>query len=250
MCGMPVRKNQKTNLFERIREYNRLFEEMSEIENSSEYAIPDQFEINDEYAGLCVQMMDIQDTINEMLIDSKYAPLVMSTDRESRDLNFFIKSSDLSFDQNIEKHLEFRLLILKEEMKKRLKSVKILRVSGDINPRVRFLYDEAVRCFIYGAFDASCVLCRAISEFVLKEFIIKKEYGHLLKEGKRDDLNKMEPLPIVKKYKLLSNEMIDISYQIKDRANKILHEKDSKTEEEHAIESIELLQNFLKGFPK
>ena len=35
-----------------------------------------------------------------------------------------------------------------------------------------------------------------------------------------------------------------------ETANKILHEKDSKTEEEHAIESIELLQNFLKGFPK
>jgi hypothetical protein len=122
-----VNEKRTNDLFEKMQQYQGLLTERSAKGNASDLEISELFEADDEYAGLCVQVMDLQDEIDVMLIDSKYAPLVGLSDGQFGDLSFFINSSDLAFDLNIEKHLNFRLLTLKEEMKKRLKSVKTLR---------------------------------------------------------------------------------------------------------------------------
>jgi hypothetical protein len=242
-----VNEKRTNDLFEKIRLYHELLTEQSVKEGASDLEIPELFEADDEYAGLCVQVTDFQDEIDMMLIDSKYAPLVGLSDGQFVDLDFFINSSDSTFDLNIEKHLNFRLLTLKEEMKKRLKSIKTLRLHGDLDPHVRFLYDEVVRCFINGTFEASCVLCRAISENLLKEHIKKSGYEHHIR-GEKTESDKLSLLQIVKKYKLLPKEMVNVYCDMAMRANKILHEKDSKTEEE-ALSSIKSLQTFIKNFP-
>lgn len=244
-----VTDKRKNDLFKKIWQYRQLIVERSELENDSEFTVSDLYDVDDEYAGICVQVEDLRDEIDVMLLDSKYAPIVGLTHSQFDELSFFVESSEKSFERNIEKHLDFRLLTLKDEMKKRLKQVKALRLCSDLDSHVRYLYSEIIDCYIKGAFEASSVLCRAVSEFLLKKFIEKNGKGHLLK-GERNDINKISLPGIAKKYKLLLRDMIDIYYEIMIRANEVLHKHDRTVSEEQALASIEQLQKFIGNFPK
>lgn len=240
----------KQELFEKIRKYREIDKERSKMEKEySDLSILELDESNDEYAGLCVQAMDLQEEIDELIIDTKYAPLVGLTGSQIKESDFFMKSSDLSFEQNIEKHLDINLLKLKEEMKKRLKQIKTLRLSASIDQHMYNLYNQVVRCYVYGAFEASCVLCRAIAEFISKEYIILKKLGHLLPSKSRSD-QETSIFQILKKKLSCSKEIPDLYYEIKAKANNILHEKEEVTKEQDALYMIRQLQLFIKNFPK
>ena len=118
-----------------------------------------------------VEQKNNRDEIDKIMIYTKYAPLTGLDHSQIKRLEFFEKSSDLSFEQNIEKQLNFSLLNLKEEMKERLKQVKTFRITSHLDPHTRHIYGEIIRCYIYGAFEASCVPCRAITETMAKKFI-------------------------------------------------------------------------------
>jgi len=251
----------KKELFEKIRKYHEINKEISEREcelgksgltpelfkSIEEYA--DAFMNDDEYADLFCQLVHLQEEIDELIIDTKYAPLVGLTETQIKDLDFFMKSSDSSFELNIEKHLDTRLLILKEEMKKRLREIEPLRMGSYLDPRTYHIYNEVIRCYIYGAFEASCVLCRAIAEVIAKRFIEYKGYGDLL-VGKEKQFKKLTVPGILSEKLSIQKEVIAIYSKIARKADKILHEKNEKAEEKDALEAIGLLQSFIKKFPK
>ena len=238
----------KKELFEKICKYDEIIKAMSKIEES-DLSIPELFDTNDEYAGFCVQSMDLQDELNELMLDTKYAPLTMLTSSQIGKLDFFEESSNLDFEQNIEKHLDLRLLKLKEEMKIRLKQVKTLRLSASVHQHIYNLYNQIIRCYVYGAFEASCVLCRAIAESIAKRFIEHKGHGDLLVD-KNKHLKTMSIQEILNKKLSISIELIGIYSKITNKADKILHEKSGKVEEKDALKAIQLLQSFIKRFPK
>ncbi|MBL7131240.1 MAG: hypothetical protein ISS45_07565 [Candidatus Omnitrophica bacterium] len=237
----------KKELFEKIREYDEIIKEMSGIEET-DLPIPELFDTNDDYASLCVQSMDLLDEINELMLDTKYAPLTGLEPSQIKNLIFFEKSSDLSYEQNVEKHLNLRLLNLKEEMKERLKQVKTFRITSHLNPHTRHIYSEIIKCYIYGAFEASCVLCRAISETMTKKFIEYKGCGHLLVgKNKKDKVRSIQDICL--NVLDMDKDIVSRYTKIGNKADNILHKKDVATEKD-AIEMIKLLQDFIEKFPE
>lgn len=171
----------KKKLFEKIQEYREILRERAGIESENPgISDSDLCEINDEYAGLSRRETVVQDEIDSLMLDFKAAPLDNLTSDEIKELDFFFRSSDLSFEQNIEKHLDFRLFVLKEEIRERYKEIKPLVLVDNLVPHTRGFYTEAVRCYEYGFFEASCVLCRAIIESIAERYIKNSGKGHLL----------------------------------------------------------------------
>ncbi|MBU2102025.1 MAG: hypothetical protein ABH865_03320 [Candidatus Omnitrophota bacterium] len=218
----------KKELFKKIRKYHEFIKERSEMEDNSDLPIPELFDSNDEYAGLCVQAQDTQDDIDKLLIEFKDRLIDGLTPLEFKELDFFLKSSDLGFDQNIEQYQQFRFLIFKEEEKRNLKKVKRLRLLRNVDVRTSYLYNEAIRCYTNSAFNASCVLCRAIAENIIK---VKSNEPY----GKPRDLLK----------KIRNSKLTRLYSEIAKKANRILHHPNEKTKEEDALKAVVLLQDFI-----
>jgi len=240
----------KKALFEKIREWGKVNEKISQIEDEAKNLSFDELiESNDEYGALCMQAEDFRSEIEELLIDTKYFPLLGLTDKQKMILDCFSQSPSLDYDKNIEKHLDLKLLELKDDMKERLGKVKPLHLTVNIDPRTRYFYNEVIRCFIYGAFEASCVLCRAIAEVIAKRFIEYKGYSDLL-VGKETQLKKLTVPGILTEKLSVQKDVIEIYSKITRKADGILHERSEKAEEKDALESVKLLQSFIEKFPK
>lgn len=243
---MPVKKK----LFEKINEYYEIYKEREEIEDKNpDVTIPDLFEINDEYASLSSREMDVRDEIDSLILDFKVTPLDNLTPNEIKELDFFFRSSDLGFEQNIVKHLDFRLFILKEEMKKRCKEIQPLVLVENLVPHTRGFYKEAIRCYEYGFFEASCVLCRIIIESIAERYIKNSGHGDLL-FGKDGSKTKRSILDILKNELSVPVEIIKLYSRIVGKADNILHNEDEKTSPADALQTIKSLQSFIKKFPK
>ena len=240
----------KKKLFEKIREYHEILRERAEIESENPgISDSDLCEINDEYAGLSRREMVVQDEIDSLMLDFKATPLDNLNSDEINELDFFFRSSDLSFEQNIERHLDFRLLVLKEEIRGRYKEIKPLALVDNLVPHTRGFYNEAIRCYEYGFFEASCVLCRAIIESIAERYIKNIGKGHLL-VGKDNDKKGRSIPDILKNELAMPIEIIKLYSQIVGKADNILHDEDEKTSPEDALQTIKSLQLFIKKFPK
>lgn len=220
----------KKELFRKINQWNKINNEINEIESESDLSILDLFEDNDDYAGLIIESMVLQDEINSLLIDSKYTPLTMLSRSQVQDVDFFLQLTDSSSEQNIEKHLEVQLLNTREEMKNRLKQTPNLSLGFDITPKIKNLYRQAIKCYVNGAYEASCVLSRAIAENIIR-IRCRDEYKAIY------DLLK----------KIHNSKLESLYEEIAKKANKILHESNEKTEEKDALKAIKLLWLFIKS---
>ena len=69
------------------------------------------------------------------------------------------------------------------------------------------------------------MLCRAVAEFIAKEFIKSKKLEHLLPSKERKS-EEMSILQILKRRSLVPEEITDLYFDIKEKANRILHERD------------------------
>ena len=253
----------KKELFEKIRKYNEIGGKLCDIATDHPFDPMD----NIEFEGLSAQFSRLLDEINELLIDTKYLPLFGLTEEQKSALDYFLKGSEepmifesatidgrevkvTKFENNeaVEKHLDLSLLKLKEEMKERIHKVKTLRMTAYLDPKTSHFYNEVIRCYIYGAFEASCVLCRAITETLAKRFIAFKGYGHLL-TGTKGKSKAMSVQEICLKTLKIDEKIVALYTKIGNKADKVLHQKEL-IGEDVAIELIELLQSFIKGFPK
>ncbi len=221
----------KKELWIKIKQWRQINEEICEIESESDLPIPELFEDNVNYAGLVVQSMDLQNEIKELLIDSKYTPLTMLSRSQTTDIDYFSKFPETVSEQSIENHLEMQLLKNREEIKQRLRQVQPLGLEFAVSMRVKILYNQVITCYQNGAYDASCVLCRAIAESMIK-IRCKDEYG--------------EVYALLKK---IHNPRLTGLYEaIAGKANKILHVSNEKTEAVEALKAIKLLRLFIKNF--
>ena len=205
--------------------------------------------VTDDYLDLIERQASLYSEISEIMIDTKYDLLAgLSLDNKTN-IDFFYSLFSGNSDEEIVKNLDFNLLALREGMKERLKKIKIVPMEACANKRTADLYNQSIRCFIFGAFDASCVLCRAIAESIAKGFIEYHGYKILLL-GEKKKVGQMTISGILKEKFDMPKEIIAIYSKIGRKADCILHSQDAKAEENAALEQIELLQAFIKKFPK
>jgi len=245
----------KKELFEKIRKIIEINEETLEVMADESFDPAD----NSKFEDLFCESIDLQDEINELLIDTKYIPLVGLSEEQLKDLDTYLKDREKThvFDngkeiiqdgKEIEKHFDIQLLNFKEDMKNRIHKLKHLRMTTHLDQKTTHFYNEVVRCYIYGAFEASCVLCRAITETLAKRFIEYKGYGHLL-AGANNKAKTMSVQDICLNILKIDKDVITLYTKIGNNADKILHQKEM-IGENTALKMIELLQSFIKIFPK
>lgn len=242
----------KKNLFEKIQEYDEILGEIAEIEEKNpDVTIPDLCEINDEYAGLSARVIDVQDEIERLILDIRGIPfdnLKNLNKTQIRYLKIFVKGAKLTYEANIGKCLDYRWLIMKEEVKKRYKEIRPLMLAENLTPHIKIYYKEAIDCYEFGFFKASCVLCRPIIESIAERYIKNCGKGNLL-VGKNND-KKVRSIPDILKNELaMPIEIIKLYSQIVGKADNILHVEDEKVTQKNALQAIKLLQSFIKKFP-
>lgn len=243
----------KKELFKKLRELRDVIDERDEIEESLDYTYSEIIEDEDladehiDYLGLCSKEMDLQDEIRLLMLDTKYALLTCLTNSQIKELNFYVKSAnpeDLILREKVEMDLDIRLLTLRTEIKERQNKIQPLHLTINVASRVHYLYGEIIRCFVYGAFNASCVLCRAVAEFIAREYIKSKKLGHLLKK------NGPSIWVILTKKLSVKKEVTDLYSNINKKANDILHAGNEKIDEKNTLEVVQLLQSFVEKFPR
>lgn len=241
----------KKELFGKIQEWNKVNEKICLMESKACNLPTDDLIKNDEYSEFLIEQLGIENEIEELMIETRYFPLFGLTKEQKNELDFFSMSSSLDEDKNIEKHLDSRLESLRIGMRERIKKVKSLHLTIEGNPRIYFLYEEVIKCYVYGVFEASCAFCRVITEAVANKYIGKSKYKHLIgycgEEKSREDKPSLGKI-----FKMLSvdKKAVDAFYEIQSKADEILHEKDKKTGEEEAFGMINQLQIFIKKLYK
>jgi hypothetical protein len=191
--------------------------------------------------------------IDELLLDTAFWPLTgLSTD-DIHLINDYIKNNvqeygDPSCSETLEKYMNIQLVSMKEQWKERLIRLKPLILKSHIGFKTYHIYNQIIKCYVYGLFESCCVLCRAITEATAKSYIKNMGQGDLL----RDEVRSVSSPSIRAILEKLGTptQTLDIYSRIQRKANNILHRHNEETEEENALESIKLLQNFLCFFQK
>jgi len=202
---------------------------------------------NEEYFNLTEKGLELHDQIGLMLVDTKYFPILGLSDKENDVLSILLKSNFNIEEKQLEKYLDTLFVKLKDEMKERLRKVKSLYLKKHIEPSTYFFYREVITCYIYGAYEASCTLCRAITQTMAERFIIGKGYGNLL-AGKNKDKKQMSIQEICLKILNLDKALVALYTGIDNKASNILHRKQVATEED-TLKMIKNLQEFIVSFP-
>ena len=252
-------KKLKSDLFEKIKRMNELQDELNNIDSrgddyneKSSKGQANDTEIGnliDEYECVSVQICDLRDEIDESLLNTRFFPLVGLQNSEIKPIKQYVKTLNLNYAQVVDNFLNKKLQEMREDMKSRLKKIKFHTLPGAINPRVYFLYNQIVKSYVFGNFESTIVLSRAISEGIAKRYIKAKGYEKLL-VGKNIGEKVMTIPGILKKELDLPNDLLRLHRLIEEKANRVLHELDEVTEEKDALNSIKNLNLFLKKFPK
>lgn len=135
----------------------------------------------------------------------------------------------------------------------RYRQLKPLVLSSEHDYRSMGLYQQAIKCFLNGTFEACCILCRAIAERLVKKRIVTLGHGEYLHHGKNGQF--APPLlEIAEKFGVLSVELREKYREISRPANRFLHSIDEQERsiswEGLALSSIERLQEFITRFPE
>jgi len=240
----------RKELFKKIKDWAEVNQKICRIENeASGMSFDDLIESHEEYGELCFRAEELRNEIESVMIGTKYFPLFGLGSKQKEVLDIFAEAKSLDHDKNIEKHLDLHLIGLQEDVKRRLAEVKPLYLTTAINPNSRIyrFYNEAIRCYIYGAFEASSVLCRAICETIAKRYIENTKYKDFLYGKQKTDESAPSIGKILKKLSINKNA-VDLYYRIGSNADEILHSKNEKTAEKEACKTISHLQSFIKEF--
>lgn len=243
----------KSELFNMLKQYLRVIFKMEEIEKDAGEDFDSLIDTNVEYQKLSKKSSSLKFDIDRLLIDLKGYPLTVPDERwmPLLDAIFDLLQENID-DKAINNRIDLELTLQMEQKDKivnRVRDVKILYLPSFLHDRVFGLYGEAINCHIQGYFNAACVLCRAISELIAKRYIEHRGSGNLLcdKNGERKTLTipailrtKLScPMPIIEKYR-----------RIHLKADHILHDIEEKTTQSDALETLNLLREFIIKFPK
>jgi len=240
-------------LFKKMAEYIQIILQTTKIEDQSglsEDELDKLFE-NEEYADLWKQKEYIYDDINRIAVDAKFFPLVNLTDIQKQLLDIY--EGTIKPGKDTKKYTDIEFMLKRDDLERRLAQIKVLRLDGEVDQRIECLYREVLNCYKNGEYKGSAVLCRSITEFLIKDYINQHGYGNLLgvsleQRKKQGLISILKKIP--SKNKLIKQEIINLYWQIKQRAARILHEKEHETNESDALNSLKLLQQFRKKFSK
>ena len=241
----------KKPLFQQIYEYMKVGEDLEKIEKRlglSSDGLIDQD--NKEYGALLDKLSKIGNEIGRLIAPTKYFPIFVGLhDIKLKDTLSIFTRHEIIKEKHVEEFLDYLLELKNSDIKRRLKNVKPLLSLVDIDSSIRVLYAEVVSTYTFGSFKASCALSRVIVESIAKRYIDYMGFKNLLTG--EDKSKKCMSIPNILVNKLsLSGEIINLYSKIAGRADNILHIKEEKVEEEDALKSIELLQEFIEKFPK
>jgi len=242
----------KKELFQKILEYINTARMIEAAEKATGKPREELIDLTLNGIKIFDKSMNLYNDINSLLVETKYFPLTGLTNTEQMFLSALLgprESDKNGQEEDIENFLDCRLLSLKNDMKERLSRVKTLLLTVDVDTRTNNLYREVINCYVYGAFEASCVLCRGIAETIAKRYIEYKGYGNLL-VGEEKQFKKLTVPGILREKLSIRIEIIKIYSRIARKADRILHEREENAEEKEALEIIQLLQSFIRKFPK
>jgi hypothetical protein len=124
----------------------------------------------------------------------------------------------------------------------RIEELDIVLVKESPTKMIIDRMKEAFECYIYGFFQASAVLCRAILEESLRD-LAEKKFGKRPSEQLTDLLKGLE------KYKLISKELLEKGLDIRDVGNKSAHDPEGCSPKD-ALRSITNTRMLLEALYK
>ena len=255
---MSYEEKIKKEIFAKLRELREIMKEKNEIEENIDYTYDEIIQDEDlvdeyiDYLGLCSLEMEFEDDVKALLFDTKYMLLSGLTHSQLQELSYHaltINPEDPVLWEKVKKLLDCELLNLESDIKKRAKRIRPLLLITHIDSKTNELYREVVKCYVYGMFKASHAFCRVIAEAIVYEYIGKSRLKHLIGyHGEKKNKKNMPSLGKILKELSVDKKTVDIFYKIQDKSNYILHNKDITIEEKDSLNSIKLLQSFIKKF--
>jgi len=212
--------------------------------------------INEKHEHLQEQATQLKKDLAKIMVDAK--SLIMQ-DLPGK-FKGLIKDIEKILSEDIKlagrEHLQFYFDFNKDDIEKRLKDIHLLCLENTYpHARIYELYGEAINCYIWGSFNASAILCRAIVEMIAVTRISFGKYKYLL-SGKNKDHKIYSLINILEKElkdSISDSEMVEdllrLYKRICSKADSILHNKDEKASEKDALTSIKYLQKFIIKFP-
>jgi len=250
---MDIEKEIKSDLFAKLKEYLICIMEMDEMEKGTgldpDKAFDELIDTNIEYQKLSEKSTFLKSDIDRLLICAKGHPLTITNEQQMKLLDDIADHLQGNINEKaLEKDIETHLLTQEGNIIKRLKDTKILFLRTYLHNRIYSLYNEAINCYIQGLFNASCVLCRTISELIAKQYIRHRGYENLLC-GKEKD-KKQYTIPGILSELSVPKNILQTYRKIHSKADSILHNISEKTTPEEALVTIKLLRDFITDFPK
>jgi len=250
---MAIENELQKDLFRKIKEYLIGLLKMEEMEEATGLDFDSAFDMlidsNPEYQALSDKTAALRSDINQIFIQIKGYPLTISKETQMKLLDIVSDHIEENISQKeLNKYFEIQLLTQNDDISQRANHIKGLYLQGHLNNRTYSLYNEAMNCYIYGFYNASCVLCRTISELMAKSYLQHRGYGDLLC-GKEKD-KKHYTIPGLLSEASVPKKILQLYRNIHSKADKIIHRIDEKTSQGEALKTIKELQELIKDFPK
>ena len=250
---MTIENQLKNELFNKLTEYLKTLLKIVKIEKATELDDDIAFDMlmdtNAEYQELYDKATSLSSDIHQIFIHIKGYPLIVTDEKRIELLNIASEHIENNIsEKELNKYFEIQLLTQSNDMSQRAKQIKGLYLQGHLHNRTYNLYNEAITCYIHGFYNASCVLCRTISELIAKRYIQHRGSNDLLcgkeKNKKEYTINGLlSKLSVPKK-------ILQLYRNIHYKADKVVHEIEEKTSQEEALKTIKELQELIKDFPK
>ena len=209
-----------------------------------------------QYIQLYNKFNTLQTEINKLLVDCKYYPLMGTSENEMRLLDKEYTSLYEGGARNrkipryyLERHLKTTLAINQQEMKDRLARAPSFAISFHLDPQTVHFYRQILNCYVFGMFEACCVLSRAIVQSMTRNYIKYRGYGRLLIDGKKGNTETKNVQHICSKILKWDAKGLSTYNKVCNQANKILYDKDV-ADDARALSCIKLVQGFIKNFPQ
>ena len=219
----------------------------------------DASETDEEFNKLLGHQMSLETEMIELMIQTKFYPLCGLTGNQMEALKGYGEEPEFANvlvmatgktedrlwnDSFIEDYLKLQLVKNQEDMKRRLGLLTTLKLGFELAPCIRHLYQQMTMLFVYGFFEATAAMARAVGEAAEKEVILRCGAADQLGNKKKDS-SKKEPWEVLLNLGV-SQEILDIKrYKIAREASRALHSK-GKVLEASALEIIEATKSFLE----
>ncbi len=221
----------KADLIRKIQDRDDIENKIADIESQSELSVDQLINTPGQYGELQCQKQDLESEIDELLIETVYAPLFGLTNLEKKRIDFSSISHSLDYNAILEKYFDVELLNFKDDMKRRFKKLKALHLTREVERRIVMLYKEIAKCYVYHLFAASTALCRALVESVAEEYCMRsEEFKRRIKTVKK--FEKRKTIYVFLLRNKLPNEILDIYSEIGTASSSVLHPRCDKPDEE------------------